>query len=207
MNAFSAIVFDWGGVLTDPPLAGLVAYNTALGLPDGALSAYVRGDGEFAKVERGELGVRDFLKGVCVRVRNTYNVDVDIRALASAMTASRELQPSMIELLGKLAHSYDLAVLSNNVSENKAHLDATLPGKLFTFVLNSADVGLRKPDPDIYKELLRRLDRDAAQVIYVDDFEENLPPAAALGITTILYRDTESLRQSLAQLGVDVPLP
>ncbi|HLS77446.1 MAG TPA: HAD family phosphatase [Nocardia sp.] len=199
---YRAVVFDWAGVLTEPPLTGLIRYNAELGLPEGVLPAFVRGDEEFAKVERGETTIKEFLKGVCVRVERTHGVRVDIRALAAAMSASRGLRPDMLALVEELGAGYELAVLTNNVAENAAHLARTLPLERFRMVLNSAELGLRKPDPAVYRELLRRLERDAAEVVYIDDFEENLPPARDLGITAIHYRDTEALRETLRGLGI-----
>ncbi|WP_040800916.1 HAD family hydrolase [Nocardia higoensis] len=199
---YRAVVFDWAGVLTEPPLTGLIRYNAELGLPEGVLPAFVRGDEEFARVERGETTIKEFLEGVCVRVESAHGVRVDIRALAAAMSASRGLRPDMMELVEELSSGYDLAVLTNNVAENKSHLAHTLPLEHFRMVLNSAELGLRKPDPEVYRELLRRLDRTAAEVVYIDDFEENLPPAEDLGITVIHYRDTDALRESLRGLGI-----
>jgi len=202
VRRYSAVVFDWAGVLTEPPLTGLARYNTELGLPEGILPAFVRGDVEFARVERGETTIKEFLKGVCVRVEQAHGVRVDIRTLAAAMSASRGLRPDMLELVEELSEAYDLAVLTNNVAENRSHLATTLPLDRFTMVLNSADLGLRKPDPEVYRELLRRLDRTATEVVYIDDFEENLPPAADLGITAIHYRGTTALRAALGGLGI-----
>ena len=199
----TAVVFDWGGVLTEPPLAGLEAYGDVLGVPPGTMSAFVRGDEEFAKVERGELTAREFLKDVCRRVAADHTgVEVDIHRLADAMTASRKLEPDMIDLVRRLADSYDLGVLSNNVRENQNWLDSTLPTECFRVILNSADLGLRKPDPKIYEELVRQLDRDPREIVYVDDFEENLPPAEALGMRTIHFQNPESLQARLATLGL-----
>src|SRR5690606_34626785 len=124
---YRAVVFDWAGVLTEPPLTGLIRYNAELGLPEGVLPAVVRGDMEFARVERGEITIKEFLKGVCVRVESAHGVRVDIRALAAAMSAARGLRPDMLALVDELSGDYDLAVLTNNVAENKSHLARTLP--------------------------------------------------------------------------------
>lgn len=199
-----AVVFDWSGVLTESPLSGLHRYSAQLGLPETALDGYVRGDEEFAKVERGELPVRDFLKSVCVRVRDEHGVEIDIRRLAAAMADTRTLRPEMIDLVTELGERYTLAVLTNNVLENRDHLETTLPTERFAFILNSADVGVRKPDPEIYRELLRRLDCVGPEAVYIDDFAENLPPAAALGMTTIEFTGPRELRETLAGLGIEV---
>ncbi|GAC55179.1 MULTISPECIES: HAD family hydrolase [Gordonia] len=197
-----AIVFDWSGVLTESPLSGLRRYSAELGLPETALHRFVRGDQEFAKVERGELSVRDFLKGVCVRVHEEHGVDVEIRRLGAAMADTRTLRQPMLELVAELSGRYTLAVLTNNVAENRDHLASTLPLDHFDFILNSADVGVRKPDPLIYRELLRRLGCDGSEVVYIDDFAENLPPAADLGMATIEFTDPDELRARLAELGI-----
>ena len=74
-------------------------------------------------------------------------------------------------------------------------------------MLDSSDVGVRKPDPRFYTELLRRLDRPAEEVAFVDDFGENLVPAAAAGFATVLFTGADACRQSLAELGVPLPAP
>ena len=199
---FRAVVFDWSGVLTESPLSGLRRYSTELGLPETALDRYIRGDEEFAKVERGELSVRDFLKGVCVRVQQEHGVEVDIRRLGAAMADTRTLRQPMLDLVAELNARYTLAVLTNNVAENRDHLASTLPLDHFDLILNSADVGVRKPDPLIYRELLRRLDCAGPEVVYIDDFAENLPAAAELGMVTIEFTDPEDLRIRLAELGI-----
>ncbi len=200
--AIRAVVFDWSGVLTESPLSGLRRYSTELGLPETTLDRYIRGDEEFAEVERGELSVRDFLKGVCVRVREEHGVEVEIRRLGAAMADTRTLRQPMLDLVAELSDRYTLAVLTNNVAENREHLASTLPLDHFDFILNSADVGVRKPDPLIYRELLRRLDCAGSEVVYIDDFAENLPPAAELGMATIEFTDLEDLRIRLAELGI-----
>ncbi|MEO9329018.1 HAD family hydrolase [Gordonia aurantiaca] len=197
-----AVVFDWSGVLTESPLSGLHRYAAESDLEENALDRYVRGDEEFAKVERGESSVKDFLRGTCIRIREDHGVEVDIRRLAAAMADTRTLRPAMIELIEELSGRYTLAVLTNNVVENRDHLATTLPLEHFAFILNSADVGVRKPDPEIYRELLRRLDCAGSEVVYIDDFAENLAPAADLGMTTIEFTEPAELRERLAELGV-----
>ena len=73
---------------------------------------------------------------------------------------------------------------------------------IFDHFIDSSQVGVRKPSPAIYEELLRRLDRPAGEVVFFDDFEENLPPAAALGITAIQFTGIDDCRKALVDLGV-----
>jgi putative hydrolase of the HAD superfamily len=68
----------------------------------------------------------------------------------------------------------------------------------FDVVIESAVVGLRKPDPRIYELVLRELDVAAAASVFLDDLGINLKPARALGMTTIKVTDPDA---ALAELG------
>ena len=77
----------------------------------------------------------------------------------------------------------------------------------FSLVMSSSDLGLLKPDAEIYRELLRRLGVCGHQVVYVDDQASNLPAAAALGMKTIHFLDARQCRSDLRDLGVAVSVP
>lgn len=196
------VVFDFGGVLASPPFAGLEAYGAEIGLPVGTLSAYFRGDPEFAKVETGAATVRDFFLALPARVQQDHGTDIELRRVARLLGDARALNPEMLALVAELRPHHRLAVLTNNTSDQEVWLTENLPPDSFELVLNSAVLGLRKPDPLVYDELLRRLGAPADRVVYVDDFEENLPPAQALGIRTVLFEDAASCRAQLAAHGV-----
>ena len=68
---------------------------------------------------------------------------------------------------------------------------------LFDHVIESAKIGLRKPDPKIYRMMVEALAVDPAACIYLDDLGVNLKPARDMGMTTIKVRDA---KQALAEL-------
>ena len=99
---------------------------------------------------------------------------------------------------------YTLAVLSDqwHLSE-----DPIMPKKLykrFGVVIVSCDVGLRKPDPKIYKLALKKLKLKPNQAVFVDNQEWNLKPAQKLGMKTILFKDNKQLIKALEKLEVRV---
>ena len=196
----TAVAFDFGGVLALPPTAALDAYAAELGLPAGALRPFFRGDPQMAALETGQLSGREFFKYVCIEVEARHGVRVDIRVLAGAAAAGETLDPQMLDLVREVRGRCATALLTNNARE--AGWRATFPFDLFDVVVDSSEVGVRKPDPAIYQRLLARLDRPAAEVAFVDDFAENLPPAAAMGISTFLFADREQCRAELVRLGV-----
>ena len=75
---------------------------------------------------------------------------------------------------------------------------AKLPvDELFETVVDSAFVGVRKPDPEIYALVLERLGLPAEACVFVDDLPRNVEAAAALGFATVRFHDTE---QAIADL-------
>lgn len=195
------VVFDVGGVLSVPPFAAMDAYCIPRGVT-GGVERYFRGNADFALVETGQLSTRDwfvrFLKGV----EADHGVRLDAAEFGQHLAAGRTFRPEMLELLAQLSRHHRLGVLTNNTAENDDWLLSALPPETFDVVCNSARLGLRKPDPEIYRALLDRLGCAGEDVVYVDDFEENLPPAEALGMRTVLFQDPDQCRAELERLGV-----
>lgn len=196
-----AVVFDLGGVLTVPPFTGIHAYEDEIGLPRDSLSPFFRGDPVMSRVERGELEVREFWKYVGTTVEERHGVRIDLRRFARVAESAGRLEPRMLELVRELHGCYTIGLLTNNVKEASVWRDE-LPHELFDVAIDSSAVGLRKPDSRIYELLLERLGAPPEAVVYVDDFEENIPPAAALGIRTVHFEDPDQCRRALADLGV-----
>ncbi len=65
-------------------------------------------------------------------------------------------------------------------------------------VIVSGEVGLAKPDPEIFRYALDRFDLDPDRTVMVDDTQENLTAAAGIGISTLLFTSAEQLRTDLA---------
>jgi epoxide hydrolase-like predicted phosphatase len=196
----TAVAFDFGGVLALPPLAGLGAYAATLGLPADAVGRYFRGDPQIARLEVGAITSREFFKYVCTSIEDAHGVRVDIHALGDAAGTAEELRPEMLDLVDEVRATCATALLTNNVRE--ARWRATFPFDRFDVVVDSSEVGVRKPDPAAYALLVERLDRPPHEIAFVDDFEENLAPATTLGIVPILFSDPRQCRAALADLGV-----
>lgn len=196
----TAVAFDLSGVLTTPPFAGLHLYEDAVGLPREALVQYFRGE-LAAQVELGVLSGRQFWEVVTANVERDQGIRINEQVAIATAEAEWAFNPEAIQLLHDLEGHYALALVTNNAAE-ATHWRDQLDTTLFDVLIDSSAVGLRKPDPRIYRLLLERLDRPAAEVVFVDDNVENLLPAAALGIQTILFQSVDQVRRALAELGV-----
>jgi epoxide hydrolase-like predicted phosphatase len=202
--AVTAVAFDMGGVLTHSALGGLDRYATELGLPPGGLSAYFRDDPLMARLEVGEITARDFFKYVCVEAEAAHGRRIDMRRLVAAAEEGQALNPDMLDLVAQVHERCTTALVTNNVAG--ATWRSTFPYELFDVVLDSSEVGVRKPDARFYEELLARLHRPADEVAFVDDFAENLVPAAALGFAVVHFTDPDACRAALTGLGVPLPV-
>jgi epoxide hydrolase-like predicted phosphatase len=197
----TAVVFDLGGVLTGPPFGGIAEYEESVGLPAGSITQYFRDDPVYHSLERGEISARDFWKSVGTRVQDAHGVRIDLRTLAATTEEASHLRPDAVGLVRSLHGRFALGLLTNNVAEAGIWREQ-LPHELFDTIVDSSAVGFRKPDPRIYELVIEQLGRDAAEIVFIDDFEENLPPAEALGIRTILFVSVDQCRAELAALGV-----
>ena len=118
---------------------------------------------------------------------------------------ARAARPQMLEAIRRLrARGLRTAALTNNwVSEGKRQTD-TLRERFDVFV-ESAVVGLRKPDPRIYELVCRELGVPPARTAFLDDIGLNLKPARALGMATIKVVEPDAaLRELGALLGLDL---
>jgi epoxide hydrolase-like predicted phosphatase len=197
--AVTAVAFDFGGVLTVPPFAGLEAYAQEVGLPAGLLTSLFTGD-VMAQVEVGALTSRQFFKHVCIECSIGHGVAVDIHALADAAAQGQRLEPEMLALVDEVQQRCTTALLTNNVKE--ASWRADFPHHLFDVEVDSSAVGLRKPDPAVYRLLLDRLGRSADDVAFFDDMSQNVAGARAVGIHGIPFTGVDACRRALADLGV-----
>jgi putative hydrolase of the HAD superfamily len=87
---------------------------------------------------------------------------------------------------------YRLAICTNNVREWEQRWRAMLPvDEIFDTVIDSAFVGTRKPEPEIYRLTLEALDVDAAAAVLIDDIEENCRAARELGMRAVWFQSTD----------------
>ena len=197
--AVTAVAFDFGGVLTVPPFAGLEAYAREVGLPAGLLTSLFTGN-VMAQVEVGAMSSRQFFKHVCIECSIGHGVAIDIHALADAAAEGQRLEPEMLALVAEVHERCSTALLTNNVKE--ASWRADFPHHLFDVEVDSSGVGVRKPDPAVYRLLLDRLGRSADEVAFFDDLEPNVTGALAVGIHAFRFTGGDDCRRSLAGLGV-----
>jgi len=187
------LISDFGGVLTTPLQEGFLAYQDEAGVSLEELgtamarAAEEHGDHPLFMLERGEIPETEFWARLERHVGTHFDLD-RLRALFFD-----RLQPNrpMIDLVRELrGNGIRAALLTNNVREWEPLWRSKLPeiDELFEVIVDSAFVGLRKPDPAIYSLTLERLGGVAPErCVFVDDLDVNCDAARALGMAAVRF--------------------
>jgi len=164
------------------------------------MRAIVHGSFEFIELfDEGALTPREFYERAVALLGVRLSYDEFVAAYVDVFSPNRPV----IELYKKLKGRYKLILLSNTDPLRFGFVRERFPDIFFfdDYVL-SYEVKALKPGPKIYKEALSRAAAPSASCVFVDDMEENIAGAAALGIPTIHYRSDTDLERELRSLGV-----
>ncbi len=199
-----AVVTDFGGVMTTPLVDAFAGFQDhanlplpALGEAMGAIAAR-EGRNPLHELEVGAVTEAAFLDAIAAQLRADLGRDVDMRAFTEVLWRGMRPNEEVLAFLREArADGLRLALLTNNVREWEHRWRRAWPiDELFEVVVDSAFVGMRKPDPRIYELVLERLGLPAQACLFLDDLEANVEAAARLGFVAVQFRTTE---QALAE--------
>lgn len=199
MGAITAIISDFGGVLTSPLVHAFEAFEARSGVPLAALgtamATLLERDGAHPlfELETGRVSEREFLDALAAQLTEQLGRPVDMSGFSESYFEDLDPNHELIEYMRSLRErGYRMAICTNNVREWEPLWRAKLPvDEIFDVVVDSAFVGLRKPDPEIYALTLSRLGVSARQALLLDDIEMNCTAARELGLAAVWFRSTE----------------
>lgn len=213
--AYRAVIFDLGGVVLASPFESFRAYERAHGLPYRFISEIVVSGGDkgaWSRFERGELSPDDFataFEAECAAAGQT----VAVADLFGSFGGEAGPRPEMVTAIGALrAHGLRTGALTNNWADANGgtHITGATPlaaqlATLFDTIVESALVGLRKPEPQIYELVCAQLGVQPTEAVFLDDLGTNLKPARALGMATIKVDDPHvAIAELAAILALDL---
>jgi putative hydrolase of the HAD superfamily len=198
-----AVIFDFGGVLTSSPFEAFARYETERGLPVDIIrrtNAANHLENAWAKFERAEVDIDTFDK---LFAEESRALGAEVRGRDVLPLLQGDLRPEMVEALKRIKAQFKTGCITNNLPANAI---GSMTGRslyiaevmvLFDHVVESAKIGLRKPDPRIYRMMVETLKVDPKKCVYLDDLGVNLKPAREMGMTTI---KVASGAQAIAEL-------
>ncbi len=198
MSTTDAVLWDFGGVILSSPFDAFAAYERETGLPEN----FIRGlnsrnpdANAWARMERNELSPDEFAVAFEAEARDQGHA-LDGRKVLSVL--SGEVRPEMVEALRRVKTRHRVACITNNVKSGEGPGMARDPVRarqiadimaLFEHVVESSKLGLRKPDPRIYRHACDLMGVAPERCVYLDDLGINLKPARAMGMRTIKVGD------------------
>jgi putative hydrolase of the HAD superfamily len=186
-----AVIFDFGGVITSSPFDAFARFETERGLPADIIrrtNAANHLENAWAKFERAEVDLDAF---DALFAAESLALGAEVRGRDVLPLLSGDLRPEMVEALRRIKARFKTGCITNNLPNNAI---GSASGRtlyvaevmtLFDHVIESAKIGLRKPDPHIYQMMIETLGVDPKNCVYLDDLGVNLKPARAMGMTTI----------------------
>ncbi len=198
-GGISAVLFDFMGVLTSSPWASIAAAGG--GNLELLVGPYAEdGDHPWHRVERGEIAIADWAVEVTAMGKE-IGIDVDFTPL-QALLAESTVHHQVVDRVRDLkAEGYRLGLITNNVREGSAMWRSLVPvDELFEVVVDSCEVGMRKPNPAIYRHALELLGSSPAEAVFLDDHPGNVAGATVAGVAGIHVIDPDEALAELDQL-------
>lgn len=204
-----AVVFDFGGVLITPVTEKVAVLAEHHGTSMHELLAVLLGpresgdDHPWHRCERGEIAVAD-IQGLLAPYAEAAGLQLRGDELDALMEPTYRVLDEVLERVDALrAAGYRTALLTNTFAEFREQMDRDVGFHRFDVVVESFAVRARKPEPAIYEITARMLGVAHDEIVYLDDFDQNLEPAVALGWQVVHVTGPE---QTLAELDRLAPL-
>ncbi len=203
-KSVKSIIFDFGGVVVDYDperyLRGL--------FDDGAVIEYVMEhlfESAYWRMFDEDRFPRDEADAVILREARRDGFGPQMELVQARWTEHMRTKPETVELIKDLrAAGYGVYYLTNMPRDMWEVFTARGLPDLFMGGVASFELGLTKPRPAIYRELLRRCSLDPGTCVFLDDMPRNIAGAERAGLRGIVFTDAASARAELSKLGVEL---
>ncbi len=200
-----AVISDFGGVLTTPLFGGFAKVLEGQGLPLETLghammrATEAHGENPLFDFERGQMTEEEFFALLGDGLEQEAGRRVPLQDFAERYFSHLHPNHELIDHLRRVRdeRGVRLALLTNNVREWEPRWKSMLPDGMFELIVDSAFVGMRKPEPGIYALTLQRLGLPGEACAFIDDLEVNCDGAREHGITPIRFESTEQAIRDL----------
>ena len=221
--AIRCVICDFGGVLTTPLVGSFMAFQDQTGIPAEALGKamgriYERdGVHPLYELEKGHVTEHEFLNGLRTELTLELGHEPELHDFKEIYFRALDPNEEMIaEMRAVRDAGFRMALLTNNVREWEPLWRSMFPvDEIFELVVDSAFVGMRKPEPEIYRLTLERIrahdpaeldDLEFSECLFIDDFEVNCEAARELGMDAVRFSANEqAIGEIRAALGTAAP--
>ena len=211
-EGIKAVIFDIGGVLELPKIPDVLnkkegiwvvgVHNYLIKKLKISLDQYFDSlDTTYAMSIEGKIPQSKVVKILSknLKISSKRLVKLFYKAYKKNFKHNKQLFKQAFELKKK---GYKIAILSDQWHLSKETLMPKKYTRNFDEVVVSCDVGIRKPNPKIYKLVLKKLKLKPKQTLFIDNQDWNIKPAQKLGMKTVLFRNNKQLFKQLEKFGI-----
>jgi len=192
-----AILFDYGGVYADSPFAAIDDVASDMGLDADLLKKITFGDmyqdGEhpWHRLERGEISLEEAREGILAEgEKHSLKTDIYEMFARFAGVDKTMCQPLIDQTLIWKERGLKLAMVTNNLKEF-SHWRDTFPydvKEVYDVEFDSCLAGIRKPNPEVFIQVLKALNIEASEAVFLDDHIPNVQAAESVGIASFVVQ-------------------
>ena len=204
------VITDWGGVMTNPIAEAMNSWLDADGIDRASFTAVIRpwlklAYGEVADtspvhaLERGECEHEEFERLLADRLIRFDGQPVVATGLLNRMFAGSIMESAMLELMRALRQAGVRTALLSNSWGGTGYPRDLFP-EMFDVVVISSEVGMRKPEEEIFRHAAALLGLEPGECVFVDDIEANVLAAEAVGLVGVHHHEPSLTAERLGEL-------
>jgi len=199
---YELVLFDLGGVVVEVESDRLIhQVSQLIHRPFEQVQQAVYHEELIIPLELGRISPRAYYDGLKRRLKLSWSYEQFTTAWNGIVNENRDVT----WVMERLRKRHKLAALSNTNELHIDHIKRTIPSLgMFHDWVASCEVGLRKPDPQIYRLALERMGVRAAAAVYVDDRPELVDAGRSVGLTAIRFENSRQLEQDLQSIGLNL---
>lgn len=192
-----AVIFDVGGVLNcHDNFAPLEPWCERLNMSAEQILHAVFGNEVGGRASRGDATVEEIWEFA----NQTFGLSADdLQALIPDVWATMTWDQELLDFIKGLKENYKTGVLSDAWPDARVS-NVPVTYDLFDAIVYSAEEGMLKPNPEIYRRLLDRLDVKPAEAIYIDDSPKKVKGASDVGMHALLFTNSEAIRKQITEM-------
>jgi epoxide hydrolase-like predicted phosphatase len=194
-----AVIFDFGGVIVrTEDRSPRQQLASRLGMTYEQLSDLIFNSDTARRAALGEISTQEHWDAIRIKLGLSLQ---EFPAVPRDFWGGDSLDLDLVDYIRSLRPQYKIGLLSNAWDDLRDMLENgwKISGVFDTIVI-SAEVGVVKPDPEIYHIILERLGVAPAEAVFVDDFSENVVGARAVGMHAIRFKNSHQARAELDQI-------
>ena len=199
---YELVISDLGGVVVEFNADRLVHQVAGLlGRPFDEVQAVIYHKELLLPFELGQIRPHAYYEGLKARLKLPWSYEQFVRAWNDIFTENHDVT----WIMQRLHKRHKLTALSNTNELHIQHIKATMPAlSYFDDWVASCDVGLRKPDPQIYFLALQRVGVRPDKAVYIDDRPELVDAGRSVGLKAVRFENSKQLEEDLQSIGLNL---